>query len=353
MLKFQVAGSAGGYLLEQLLIESIGADRGGGIFAWANTNGVKSLLEDDVFDDFLVAANFRLFVGTDSITDPPAVKRLIEISTRRPRLDVRAFMSPTSSLFHPKMAWFEHDDHLSLIVGSGNLTMGGLRSNWEAFVVLKLTGQERKDALNEIERFLTDVTDHLLPVTDARVLERVKENTGNERSLRPPVTPSPAAEGLAQSVSEVLITDFTVSEGRTSQANFKRKDYEEFFGAKVGTQRRISLRDVEASGGVGEIESRPSVQAKSRNWRFELDGLKAAGLSSQGRPIGVFLRVTTGEFVYSVIRPATPGYTELDALLAARSTEPATQMRRIRLTADELREAWPDAPIWNVALPSL
>ncbi len=353
MLNFQIAGSAGGYLLEHLLIESIGAVRGGGIFAWANANGVKSLLEDDVLDEFLLAGNFRLFVGTDSITDPPAIQKLIEISTKRPRLDVRAFMSPTSSLFHPKMAWFEHDDHLSLIVGSGNLTMGGLRSNWEAFVVLKLTGKERKDALVKVEDFLTSITDDLLPVTDPRVLERAKRNTGNERTLRPAATPSPASEGLAYSVDEVLVTDFTVSVGRTSQANFKRKDYEGFFGALVGSQRRISLRFVDSSGAVGEVESRPSVQAKSRNWRFELDGLKAADLSNSGRPIGVFLRLATGEFVYTVIKPGPPGYAEMDALLTARNAEPANQMRRTRVTAGELLKAWPDAPILDAALPAL
>jgi hypothetical protein len=58
VLNFQIAGSAGGTLLEHLLVESIGAERGGGIFAWANTNGVKSLLEDDTFDEFLLAGNF-------------------------------------------------------------------------------------------------------------------------------------------------------------------------------------------------------------------------------------------------------------------------------------------------------
>ena len=107
MLNFQMAGSDSGYLLEHLLIESIGAVRGGGIFAWANSNGVKSLLEDAVFDEFLLEGNYRLFVGTDSITDPPAIERLSSLSAKRPRLDVRAFMSPTSSLFHPKMAWFD------------------------------------------------------------------------------------------------------------------------------------------------------------------------------------------------------------------------------------------------------
>lgn len=353
MLKFQIAGSPGGYLLEHLLIESIGAIRGGGIFAWANAGGAKSLLEDDTFEEFLKKGDFKLFVGTDTITDTSAIDKLVQISTKQPRLTARAFLSPTSSLFHPKLAWFEHDHHVSLIVGSGNLTMGGLRSNWEAFVVERLTGKAGKDALEGIEAFITEQAHHLAPLTDQRVLDRVKKNTGNERSLRNVPPPPPTPSGLEQSVDEVLIGDMNRTEARLAQANFKVKDYEGFFGAQRGTQRRISLRLVGANGSVGDIQSRPSVEAKSKNYRFELDGLKAAHLGSSGRPIGVFLRLSTGEFVYSLVRPEDSGFAELDALLVAESTEPRNQLRRIRITGNELSAAWPSAPILKAALPAL
>lgn len=353
MLRFQIAGAAGGYLLEHLLIESIGALRGGGIFAWANTGGAVSLLGDETFEEFLKVGDFRLFVGTDSITDPPAVQKLLTFTAEYPRLTVHAFLSPSASLFHPKLAWFEHPDHLSLIVGSGNLTMGGLRSNWEAFVVERMMGDAAIEAANEIEMFLNAQAAHLAPISDPRVMQKVQGNTGNERSLRTPSKSSPIpANEIGTSVEEGLITDFTMATGRASQANFKRKDYEGFFGAQVGTQRRISLRQVDANGSVGEIESRPSVQAKSHNWRFELDGLKAA-VAAGGRPIGLFLRLASGEFVYTVAQPGTPGYSALDALLAARSSEPAGQMRRILITANELSQAWPAAPILSAQLPAL
>ena len=353
MLKFQVAGSAGGYLLEHLLVESIGAVRGGGIFAWANTNGVKSLLEDDVFDDFLVAANFRLFVGTDSITDPPAVKRLIEISTKRPRLDVRAFMSPTSSLFHPKMAWFDHDDHLSLIVGSGNLTMGGLRSNWEVFVVLKLTGAEREGALREIEGFVTAHADHLLPIADPRVLEQAAKNTGNERSLRSTPSTTPTKLDIASSVEEVLVAEIPKAGDRWAQANFDQENYEGFFGAKVGSQRRISLHHVDGAGDLSDVESRPSVEVASQNYRFELAAARGLAYPAAGPPIGVFLRLATGEFLYSLLLPGDAGYQDVDGLLTANWHGRADRKRRVRFTAGKLRAAWPTSPLWLVSLPAL
>ncbi len=353
MLNFQIAGSSGGYLLEHLLIESIGAVRGGGIFAWANTNGIKSLLEDDAFDEFLVAGNFRLFVGTDSITDPPAIRKLIKISTRRPRLDVRAFMSPTSSLFHPKIAWFEHDSHLSLIVGSGNLTMGGLRSNWEAFVVLRLSGSDRASALTSIETFLTSVTAYLLPVTDARVLEQAETNVGNERSLRSPSKKVGSPGDVASAAQEILVAEIPRSGDRWAQANFDLENYEGFFGAKAGTQRRISLHHVDATGTLGDVESRPSVEVASQNYRFELSAARGVGYPTAGPPVGVFLRLGTGEFLYSLLLPGDSGYGPMDQLLTAHWHGRADRMRRVRLSAAAVRAAWPEAPLWSVALPAL
>jgi len=335
-----------------LLLESIGAVRGGGIFAWANVNGVKSLLEDDVFGEFLDGGIFRLFVGTDSITDAATVDRLIDISSKRPHLEVRAFVSTAGSLFHPKMAWFEHDEHLSLIVGSGNLTMGGLRSNWEAFVVLKLTGKERMDALAEIDRFLMTHDEHLLPIADPRVRELVAKNIGNERSLQS--SPRAASkDAIAQAVDDVLIAEIPKSGNRWKQANFDRHNYEDFFGARVGSQRRISLHHVDSQGVLGDVESRPGVNVASDNFRFELAAASGIPYPTTGRPIGVFLRLATGEFVYSLLLPDDPGYRGIDAVLASRSTGRAGQMRRVRLTADELHSAWPDAPLWRATLPAL
>lgn len=353
MLQFQMAGAAGGTLLEHLLLESIGASRGGGIFAWANLNGVRSLLEDSAFDEFLLAGNFRLFVGTDSITDGPAVERLVSLSTARPRLDVRAFMSPTTSLFHPKLAWFEHDEHLSLIVGSGNLTMGGLRSNWEAFATLKLAGRERVEALASIESFLTSVTDHLLPISDPRVHERAVQNSGNERTLRRSAQPPPSTPPATAAVEDVLIAEIPKAGDRWAQANFDLENYEGFFGARAGTQRRIALHHVDASGNLGDVESRPSVEVASQNYRFELAAARGIAYPTAGSPVGVFLRLRTGEFLYSLLLPGDDGYPQINALLDATWQGRADRKRRVRLSVEQVQAAWPDSSLWRVALPAL
>ncbi|MDN4491046.1 phospholipase D family protein [Demequina sp. SYSU T00068] len=353
MLKFQRPGGASGYLLEHLLLESMGAVGGGGIFAWANLGGIKSLIEDEIFDEFLMRGNFRLFVGTDSITDPAAVERLVAIETRRPRFDARAFMSPDSSLFHPKLAWFEHESHLSLVVGSGNLTMGGLRSNWEAFTVLRLTGGERAEATSHIEDFLTDVTDFLLPVSDPRVLERVKLNTGNERSLRRHSSPTSPALEVAPFVEDVLVAEIPRAGDRWAQANFDQENYEGFFGAEVGSQRRISLYHVDENAHVSEVESRPSVEVASKNYRFELAAARGRAYPVSGPPIGVFCRLRSGAFLYALLLPGDAGYAEMDGLLASRWQGRSDRKRRVRVQGAEVRKAWPDSPVWRAEVPAL
>ncbi len=353
MLNFQIAGSADGYLLEHLLLESIGALRGGGIFAWANSNGIESLLEDDVFDEFLQTSDFRLFVGTDSITDVPAIDRLVEISAKRPKLDVHAFISPTNSLFHPKLAWFEHHDYTSLIVGSGNLTMGGLRSNWEAFVVLKLAGTDQETALARIDQFLALTVEHVLPVDDPRVRQQAEKNTGNERTLRHARSGHSTQPDALAAVEEVLVAEIPKAGTRWSQANFDLDNYEKFFGAKAGTQRRISLHHVDENGSLGNVESRPSVEVASHNYRFELAAAKGRTYPTGGSPIGVFLRLATGEFLYSLLFPGGPGYREVSELLVTHWHGPAREKPRVRLAADVVRAAWPMSPLWDVTLPAL
>jgi hypothetical protein len=231
--------------------------------------------------------------------------------------------------------------------------MGGLRSNWEAFVALKLAGEERREALESIESFLTSVTDHLLPISDPRVYERASKNSGNERSLRrsgPSATPGQTA---TVAVEDVLIAEIPKAGDRWAQANFDLENYEGFFGAKAGTQRRISLHHVDEHGHLGEVESRPSVEVASQNYRVELAAARGLAYPAGGSPIGVFLRLGTGEFLYSLLLPGGAGYQEIDALLAAHWHGRADRKRRIRFSVEDVQAAWPDSPLWQVALPAL
>jgi hypothetical protein len=264
-LRLQNAGADAGYLLEALLDACNGARRGGAVFAWANASAVRAFLEDKSFARFVKHGEFDLIIGLDSITDEAALKALTARAAEWPKLSVRAFLHQESALFHPKLAWFESDKMLTLIVGSGNLTMGGLRSNWEAFTVARLTGAEASETVRQLRDWLRTWSNVLVAITDARVIERARQNIGRERSFkRMPKTTFPKESATRQGV-EILVAEIPKSDVRWSQANFDRDNYEHFFGARVGTQRRIFLYQVADDGGLGELESRPSVEVKSKN----------------------------------------------------------------------------------------
>lgn len=356
MLQFQLPGAQGGNLLEHLLLESIGAVRGGGIFAWANASGAKTFLADPVIEEFLDGSDFRLIIGTDSVTDTRAITKLSEIENRQPRLRVSAFLSPDFSLFHPKLAWFEHSDHLSLIVGSGNLTMGGLLSNWEAMVVTQLTGPEAEETLGAIQSFVTRHSASLLPLGDSRIIERVAANDGNERSLRGARRPSTSSSSTPAAVTDgddVLVAEIPAAGTRWKQANFDRSSYEGFFGAKVGSQRRIVLQSVSSDGELGDIESRQSVEVASQNYRFELSAASGLAYPSDRPPIGVFVRLATGQFLYTLLLPGQSGYDDAASFLSENWHGPSREKRRVGTTVPEFRAAWGDSPLWTIELPDL
>ena len=232
--------------------------------------------------------------------------------------------------------------------------MGGLLSNWEAMFVSKLSGDEASAALDAIDRFIDESAFSLLPLSDPRVVARVAMNDGNERSLRPgPHAPAPPpAPPAAESTDEILVAEIPGGE-RWKQANFNRSNYEGFFGAKVGSQRRIVLRSVSSDGSLGDIESRPSVEVASQNYRFELAAATGLQYPSDGPPIGVFVRLATGQFLYELLLPGWLGYDQASAFLDANWSGPARERRRVRTTAAELRAAWEDSALWSVQLPEL
>lgn len=356
LLQFQTPGSKNKSLLEAILSELKDARTGGGLFAWANSGGIRILLEDHAFEKYLNNGSFELVVGTDSITDQAAIDRLKLLTERHESFTASAFLSPSSSLFHPKMCWFETDEYLAVIVGSGNMTLGGLRSNWEAYVSIRMTGDEREQAKLEIDEILRSVGRNTRSLDDQMVTERVSQNSGNERTLQKIDHGENETDpflDVASTVESVLIAEIPKSGDRWQQANFDKQNYELFFEAKVGSERRILLYNIDPSGEVGTVESRPSVQVASRNYRFELAAARGRSYPSTGSPLGVFLKIATGVFLYCLLMPDQAGYDEVSKLLAERWNGAQRAKRRAQCSAEDLKSAWPSSQFWKARVPAL
>ena len=63
-------------LHEALLKSSINSIRGGGAYAFVTSGGIRLLMEDVLFSNFLNNSAFQLVVGTDAITNEKALKAI-------------------------------------------------------------------------------------------------------------------------------------------------------------------------------------------------------------------------------------------------------------------------------------
>lgn len=225
------------YLIDEIIAACRGASNGGGIFAFASVSGIRLLLENEEFNEFLESGAFHLVVGLDAVTNEKAVQLLREMDAAKGGLTVSAFLNPrTGALFHPKMSWFMHPTGGSVIVGSGNLTSGGLRDNWESFAVLSLSLSEIELAIAEWDEwFLTNGT-AVLSIHEPEVLKRallnrpiqiagtsVQLSDDPDDGLLPALTPSP----------DVLVAEIPKG-ARWKQAGFSRSVFTGFFGATPG-----------------------------------------------------------------------------------------------------------------------
>lgn len=346
-IHFQDPASEAATALELLLEASATADRGGAAFAFASDRGVQLLLSDAAFEKFLERGEFYLVVGVDSITAPSTLELLGEAEERFRGLTVRAFAhGRPGTLFHPKLCWFRGAGGGQVFVGSGNLTLGGLLENWEAFCATRMDGAELDRVLEDWSGWIESNRANLFPVDEDSVLERARQNEAERRGRGAGHLPRVDDEGRGElGGSPVLLAEIPRGKDRWNQANFDLETFRTFFQLEPGTQRRVVLLPVAANGEIGEPEVRPSVSVRSKNYRIELG--QGAGLPypDGGRPLGVFVRLGSRRFRYRLILPGQTGYTELDSFLAGRWSGRAGRMRRVVVDVDELRSALPEVVV--------
>jgi hypothetical protein len=313
--------------------------------------GARLLLEADTFEAFARASPFTLVLGADAITDLQALIVVQEAVARLGGLTARVLVHDLRPvLFHPKLSWFVTGDRLTLITGSGNLTRGGLRTNWEAFTQVVVEGDEAVRIEAQLEAWLKQWKDCLLEPGDERVLSEAASNAGSERSLKREVQPDApgGSEGAepAQGGEEVFVATIGGG-GRWTQANFPRRFYEGFFRARVGTKRHILFQPVAADGSLEDLQSRESVEVPSENYRFELTaGYGLDYPAGPDRPIAAFIRARDGVFRYVLLMPGDAGYTAVARFLASEWPG-GRELPRMLTTAARLRAAWPQSPLWR------
>lgn len=138
------------------------------------------------------AAKTRVFAGIrNEITSFQALERL------RGLIGPKLYTVDTGSrllVFHPKLFLVRGEERARMVIGSANLTLGGLNNNVEAGLVLDCDLGDDADLalINEVEAELdgivADYGDHVSPVTSKAILEGMLKSGRviDERALPPP-----------------------------------------------------------------------------------------------------------------------------------------------------------------------
>lgn len=358
--------SDGSYLIDKILEQCRDSIKGGAAFAFMSSGGVNLLIKDNRFLSFLEHYDFHLIVGVDAITDNKAVDEVKKVMASYNNLKVNFFLTNNKrSIFHPKFVWFQKEKESVQIVGSGNLTSGGLRWNVEAYSILSDTASN-ESSLKEWQKFIKENENYIYTHDNERVISSLSYNTELKRTLlklkkgkdilsdneKEALTRLPIEEDLIppyEIKNEILVAEIPRNGDRLQQVNFDKTNFLDFFGASKDQDDNVYVYffHITHQGLLQDSEVRPAVVVKSHNYRFELNAVKGVSYPKEGKPIGLYLKVASKSFLYMIYLPTDKDYPKLQKLLNDKVGQSISRMRRIKFTAQEALEYIPNSPIWN------
>lgn len=348
------------YLYEALLHAATEATAWRGIFAFVSRDGIDHLLDDPVIHAFIGrGGDIDLLVGIDAVTNRPTLERLREIAEHNPRFRPRVFWNQTQGLFHPKLSHFSYlNGRKTLILGSGNLTPGGLMHNFEGYSIISADPGEELD-LSSLDCFLARHHENIR-VIDDEALERAARNlvrpiqhakaSGAPTGAPPVLVPlsQPAAVG-APAFDRILIAQVPGGGGRWAQAHFNADVIANYFRITDRVSQRAYLSQVRQDGARRDEEVRPLIYSQDTNRNQKLEVAAARGLDypNNGRPILVFRERQTRCFDYMLLMPGEPGHVEL-LQLTTRLPSVGRGLPRVITDLPTLTAAWPQCPLLTV-----
>lgn len=344
------------YLYEAIIGAVTEATTWKGMYAFATRGGVDHLIDDPVIHEFIRrGGEIDLIVGIDAVTNRQTLERMQELEARHRTFRPRVFWNSTRGLFHPKISQFSYaDGRKKLIVGSGNLTPGGLMHNFEAYSVISGGERDMLD-LSSFDEFMGRHAADIRAI-DLEALERAALNVmrpiiaGIPRPrapVAPPMARVPAIPraAAAATLDRILIAQVPAAGGRWSQVHFNGDIIVQFFRVSNVTVQRVYLTRIDEGGVRGEEEVRPIVySAANKNHKIEIAAAKGLDYPDPGPPILVFRERQVRCFDYMLLMPGKPGYTEI-ARLSQSLPAIGRGMRRAITDMATLAHTWPASPL--------
>jgi hypothetical protein len=136
-----------------------------------------------------IADRTRIFVGIrNGVTTVQAIQKALEIGCETYMVDTGS----RQRIFHPKLYYARSPARAKLLLGSANLTMGGLRTNIEASVMQEFDPATDAAFLDDLEgklgAMIADYPEHVIRAVDAAQLAGLLRSGRllDERKARPP-----------------------------------------------------------------------------------------------------------------------------------------------------------------------
>ena len=347
------------YLYEAVVGAFVDAVSWRGIYAFATRDNVDRLMEDPVVEEFIGRGGQAcVLVGIDAITNKPTLERLVELERENEFFRPRVFRNETGRLFHPKISDFTYaDGRRTLIVGSGNLTPGGLTNNFEDYAVVEAERGEEID-VSQLDEFLERHADDIRPI-DVEAMETAKRNLfrsvgggrpNDGKSVRKPrrrkaaVSERAVETETADVLDRILIAKVPKAGGRWPQAHFSERVVREYFRISDYDTQRVYLTHVGPDGTRSDVEARPCVYSRSnKNHRIEIAAARGREYPD-APPLLLFRGRGLRIFDYMLLFPGERGYQSLSNL-AERLPAVGRGLRRVVTDAKNLEDAWADCPI--------
>ena len=200
-----------------------------------------------------VADRARIFVGIrNGVTTVQSIQTALDIGCE-------TYMVDTGSrrrIFHPKMYYARSAARAKLLLGSANLTMGGMRTNIEASVLQELDVSADAGFLADLEgkldAMITDYPDHVIRAVDPAQLADLQRagRLLDERAARPPEPAGRSSDRGLDAVPNMALRTAPVRRARSAAppapcvaaaAPMARERLEQVWESKGLTRRHLNI----------------------------------------------------------------------------------------------------------------
>lgn len=328
-------------------------------FGFLTGSGVDALLGVPVVEDILLRSEVEVLVGLDAVTDRLGLERLLELAGENPQFKPLVIKNTTGALVHPKMLVARYADGRAVaVVGSNNLSSGGLNGNVEGYTIARFEPGEDVD-LSDWDAFIArwgpliaEIDDEALETAEqnARRLRRLR--TAAAETTREPGSPVVVSDGQAHETpalgvedlgEALLVAQIPKARDRWSQVHYSAEIIQHYFEVQGGDH--VFLRRFDGA----RVETRQVVYSnRNMNYKIELGAAREAGdYPAEGRPLVLFRRESRSRrrHLYMLLMPGDAGHAEMTALAETTFEGPANYMPRVIVPRNHILAAWPECPL--------